>query len=377
MILKLKVLFILPSLNAGGTENYVLRFVRRYKGNLDCTVLSVSRQRGDLEAAYLKEGVRIRYQSIGYLNPLKWFRFYKYLKRERFYAVCAMNGAFGGVPSWIAYLANVSPRIVFYRRSSIAFSSGILRLLYFRLINGLVYRFSTHVLSNSKHAFDVFFSKKQRPDSRFKVIPNGVDTDLVEVSGSKDFFRKKFGIPGMAFVIGHVGRFDKAKNHSTILSVAKRIIAKYNHVYFVFCGKDTNSAMFVEEIKNRGLDSRCITLGLQEHIGEVLRTFDLFYFPSVTEGQPNSLIEAMIAEVPVLTSNIKPIVEIYPPQFAYQLIDPLDIDETEKRLSSLIESDEVRLQYIHRDWVKEKFEGSGNFELFYREIVAEDQSLTK
>src|SRR5690606_33929956 len=74
---------------------------------------------------------------------------------------------------------------------------------------------------------------------------------------------------------------------------------------------------------------------LQENrpdIPKVLNTLDCYYFPSITEGQPNALIEAMISGLPIVASDIDPIKECVPPFFIDELVPPLSVDHAVQKI---------------------------------------------
>ncbi|MCD7710661.1 MAG: glycosyltransferase, partial [Porphyromonadaceae bacterium] len=96
--------------------------------------------------------------------------------------------------------------------------------------------------------------------------------------------------------------------------------------------------------------------------------FDLFYFPSLTEGQPNSLIEAEVVGLPILASNINPIKEAVPESMFPKLIPPKDISQAVSAIEKLYRDPELRKEYVCDKWSKKKFDGKLRFEEFLREI---------
>src|SRR5690606_15090444 len=74
-------------------------------------------------------------------------------------------------------------------------------------------------------------------------------------------------------------------------------------------------------------DKSIFLLENRKDIPKVLNAFDLYYFPSITEGQPNALIEAWIKGIPFLASNIKPIKDIVPEELYSYLSNPLDAEK--------------------------------------------------
>jgi glycosyltransferase involved in cell wall biosynthesis len=238
------------------------------------------------------------------------------------------NGNFGGISMWVAFLACINKRIVWYRRSTNAFKSTMLRNLYNDLSNYLVNKFSTHILSNSFAAIDFFFGKnKLGVDNRFNIIPNGINVNEYLFLGSKLEARIKLGIPTNKFVIGHVGRFDPSKNHETLFKVIQVLKSQKKDFVFLFCGKDTDNEKFRSKLVEYEITDAVISIGLSNQLNLVYKAMDLFIFPSVTEGQPNALLEALSSGIPFFASDISPIKELIP-EFSYKyLFSPKEVDQ--------------------------------------------------
>jgi glycosyltransferase involved in cell wall biosynthesis len=364
-----KVLFILPTLHSGGTENYALRFCKYYQYEIDFYVISLYPHKGDLHTKFEELGVKLKYLSIGYLNPLKSVTYYQFLKRNNFDSVCAFNGTFAGIPIFISKFAGIEKRIVFYRRSSPAFNPNFFNKIYFYFAGILVRKFATSILSNSKAAFSNLFPNNVNLSNRFKVILNGVDPQLIHSSKTKDECRLRFKIPKDSFVVGHVGRYDPAKNHKFIFSCAQKLLSREKKYLFVFCGKDTDSEEFKSEITKFGLIENCLCLGLREDLEDVYKVFDIFFFPSVTEGQPNALIEAMLAGLPILASDIEPIKETVPVDFIPKLFPITDEDFVCKMVMKLKNNPELRSGFTLRDFAVLRFNPESRFVEFKHELV--------
>lgn len=366
---KKKILFVLPTLHAGGAENYVLRFIK-YIGSdeYEWHVLSLNLTKGDLHQRFLDLDCTIYYRSIGYYNPIKAFHFFKFLKRESFYTICTFNGNFGGVPLCISKLAKVKNRIAWHRRSTDAFQKSILKKMYNKFVNQLIRTNATSVLSNSAYAFKVFYSNYYLTDDRFKIIPNGIDPSDFDSVLSKTDCRLHLRLPLNTFLIGHVGRYDPAKNHETIFKTVQQLKSNGLLFAFVFCGKNTDSADFIKRVRYYNLEDVVFCLGLQEDLSLVYKSLDLFYFPSLTEGQPNALLEAILSGVPIIASNIEPIQEIIPEKFRNRLIAPMDVLKSAAHIECFYNS-EYRYDVDElREWTKNYFDHELNFQKFKQEL---------
>jgi glycosyltransferase involved in cell wall biosynthesis len=170
-------------------------------------------------------------------------------------------------------------------------------------------------------------------------------------------------IPADAFVIGHVGRYHPSKNHDTIFKVFLQLSKTYSNMYFIMCGKDVPGAF--EAIKNKEGVANLILLENTKEPIKVYNTLNCFYFPSLTEGQPNALIEAMVLGIPFVASNISPILETVPESYHEQLVSPMDSMGTcEKIIEIYLKKPEFNIAEIARD----KFNSKILFEHFYQNL---------
>lgn len=319
-----KAVFFVTGLDSGGLENYLLRFLQ-YKST-SFSVIHVfckGGKGGQLESDYCEiPNVTIVKRKIGYINPVDLSFLKRYLKENQFDAVCDFTGNFAGLVLWAAKRAKIVRRLVFYRGADDHFNKNFLKVLYNDFVNKLTLHCSTHLLSNSEAAFKYFFPAIWENNEKFSVIYNGIDASRFLVNNGD--LREILEIPQKAFVIGHIGRFNKAKNHKTILEVAKRLVAQYDDIYFILCGNGVKDNLNPYLVENK-ITSRIIVFENRKDIPLFLNTMDCFFFPSITEGQPNALIEAMISGLPFVASNIGPIRETVGERYFSFLADPNDV----------------------------------------------------
>lgn len=359
-----KVLFIVITLDVGGIENYLLRFLEFSKErNFEPVVLCKRGIGGELENQYLALGVRIIKLKM-YHFPIKSFvKFYQFLKKERFSSVCDFTGDFAGITLTASKYLGVEKRLAFYRVSAHRFNQDYIRLIYNKLLNKLTFNYSTKILSNSYSAFDFFYNNNQRKTNKFKVIRNGMPLTKFNNEINVNLIKNSFGIPEDAFVIGHVGRYHPAKNHKTIIQVAENIFKKHSNVYFLLCGKDVKEGIGVHK-----LHERMIVSGVRFDIPDVLQAMDAFYFPSLLEGQPNALIEAMITGLPFVASNISTIKESVPENYFKYLTQANEIEKAANILISFMKKDANYLFKEAQEIAISSFNSIDRFEEFYNEI---------
>ncbi len=109
------------------------------------------------------------------------------------------------------------------------------------------------------------------------------------------------------FVIGHVGALvDSHKGQNTILEAAKRLQKEIPNLLIVFLGEGPDR----ETLKRRAQGLPVEFLGFHDNVADYLSNFDIFAFPSNSEGLGSSLLDAMNLGIPVVASNVGGIPDI-------------------------------------------------------------------
>lgn len=138
------------------------------------------------------------------------------------------------------------------------------------------------------------------------VIRNGIDFKRFrDTTVTKEAMRLSLNIPEDAFVVGHVGRFAKQKNHPFLVEVFREVASKNPNAYLLMIGSG-DSAEVEEKLIEYGLQNRYQILRNRADVHEILRAMDVFVFPSLFEGLAIVLIEAQVAGLRCVISDNVP-----------------------------------------------------------------------
>lgn len=138
---------------------------------------------------------------------------------------------------------------------------------------------------------------------RLFLIENGINTNRFNSDASgKDFRSLFFATPG--FVIGTVGRLTSEKGHAYMLKAAKRVLNEHKDCFFMIVGDGALKKNLEDETAALGIADRTVFTGRRSDIPEMLSVMDIFVLPSLTEGQPMALLEAMAAGKAIVATSV-------------------------------------------------------------------------
>lgn len=142
-------------------------------------------------------------------------------------------------------------------------------------------------------------------DNEISTIYNGVDIDPYRLtSGARHAVRQELGINDYQPVIGTVGNLYPVKGHSYLLEAAARVTETFPDAMFVIAGRGELLKQLHKTAGELALKTNVRFLGFREDIPALLQAMDIFVLPSLSEGLPISMLEAMAAGKPVVATDV-------------------------------------------------------------------------
>lgn len=148
------------------------------------------------------------------------------------------------------------------------------------------------------------FGKRAYENGDVAILHNGVDLNVFRYDaevGKK--VRDEFGINQEAKVIGHIGRFMKQKNHEFLIDVFAQIHKLDKDACLLLVGSGEMEQQIRDKVEKNGLRDCVIFAGVRLDIPQILSAMDVFLFPSLYEGMPNTVIEAQATGLPCIISD--------------------------------------------------------------------------
>lgn len=143
------------------------------------------------------------------------------------------------------------------------------------------------------------------------VVPTGVDLERFG-TGDGEGFRASMGIPGDAFVVGHVGRLAPEKNLEFLAEALALFLVDHPRAHVLVAGEGPSESVIRAIFAREGQNARLHCAGVLDHdrLADAYHAMDVFAFASKSETQGMVLTEAMAASVPVVALDASGVREV-------------------------------------------------------------------
>ena len=147
------------------------------------------------------------------------------------------------------------------------------------------------------------------PSANVHVIPNGLDIDYIKKQKyDRDQLCKELEISSDTFILGHVGRFHKVKNHDKLIDIFASLHEKKPNSVLVLVGDGTaKERAHLKEVVAKNRLNDCVKfLGVRSDATAIMSCFDAFALPSFQESFSLVLVEAQAHHVRCVASDTVP-----------------------------------------------------------------------
>ncbi|MFV0465963.1 MAG: glycosyltransferase family 4 protein [Lachnospiraceae bacterium] len=155
--------------------------------------------------------------------------------------------------------------------------------------------------------------------------------------------RREFRIKDDEFLLLSVGQLSKRKNQIVIIEAMAKIPDK--KIKYLIVGIGEKEKEFISLIRKLGLQDRVILAGYRGDIPQILKAADCFVFPSLQEGLPAALMEAMASGVPVICSKIRGNTDLISDHIDGEVVRKNDIEAYVSRIMNMKNNNEIAGKY--------------------------------
>ena len=205
------------------------------------------------------------------------------------------------------------------------------------------------IIVNNRHDLEQAKNFKIRPKEKVVLTHNGIDVYKMEFLPREEArfklfekaSRKDDGIFQTEILIGAISNFYPPKGLKYLMETAEHFKNRDDIVFFI-AGDGPEREKLENLIKERGLQKKVFLLGQVPDVYKLLTAFDIFVLPSVKEGFPWALIEAMAAKLPVIATRVGAMPEIIEDMKNGLIVEPAHPEQIAAKIQKLLNSDHLR-----------------------------------
>jgi glycosyltransferase involved in cell wall biosynthesis len=185
------------------------------------------------------------------------------------------------------------------------------------------------------------------PKERTTVIHNGIDTNLFVDPLDGEILKQEFGLEGK-LVIGSAVRLIEQKGLQYLIASASAVKERCPNVRFLVIGDGRLRDSLIAQTRELGVDDIFLFPGYRSDIARILPIFDIYVLPSLWEGLPLGVIEAMLAARPIVVTAVGGVREVMTNGENALLVPPADSDALAEALCCLVDSPDLRINLGER-----------------------------
>ena len=321
---------IISDLNGfGGTEATLLKYLLRSKipaKNQMVIVLKEIGEENTIGAQMVQAGFNViaLHQRSGFITISGVLQLFALLRKFQPNIISAWLYHPCLLASLMAPFFQITPKVIWNIRSLpfAFFLKNPGRFVIQRILIILSYISNPIYVTNSTASANAHLAIGFRGNlNSWRVILNGVDIDQFSPNvDMRNNVRNELGITETTLILGCVGRFVSEKGYNVLfeaLNILKERISneQFSQIHLIAIGNgvDSNNLNFVKLSNKSEMNINTLHfLGKRSDISDLIKSFDIFILPSISESFPNSLVESMATGIACIATNVGQCSEVLP-----------------------------------------------------------------
>lgn len=351
---KKRVLFVITQSEFGGAQRFLdtlIHHINRDKFELEVALGNIG-TKDFLEERLAKTGIAIHRLSnltrnpallkdLGAIFELK--KLYKKIKPDVIFLLSSKAGFVGS-------LAAKNCRVV-YRIGGWTFNDPWpkWKKRIWVILEKVSARWKDVIIVNNEHDLQQAYELGISPRDKIVLIHNGLDIYkmgfLPKEEARLKLFEKISHRSGRIFqtevIIGTIANLYPTKGLKYLIETAEHFKNK-EEVIFLIIGDGPEKIELENSIKQKGLQKKVFVLGQMPDAHKLVSAFDIFVLPSVKEGFPWAVIEAMAAKLPVVATRVGALPEIIEDGKNGMLTEPAQPEQMVSKIQELLGNDNLK-----------------------------------
>ena len=180
------------------------------------------------------------------------------------------------------------------------------------------------------------------PPEKIEVVANGIDLKDLQVRKNREEVRRELRIESGTVVLLEVARMTHQKGHCFFLEAVARIVHTLPNIRCILAGDGPTRPLLERQAKELGIEQYVDFLGFRSDVADLLSAADLYVLPSISEGMPMGVLEAMALGCPVVASAVDGVPEVIQDRINGRLVPAADVTALARVLEELAVDPDMR-----------------------------------
>ncbi len=351
---KINLLYVITKLELGGAQKHILSLIQGLAQEKFNLFLFTAKEGLLLEQALNITHLKLRRskfleRQIHPLNDLlALIELYGFIKNKHIKIVHTHSSKAGILGRLAAHLAGV--KVVVHTVHGWSFHNNQSGFTYrfYVFLERFCASFSSKLIVVSKIDKDKGLSNSIGGHDKYTLIKYGINHAQYGESNSRDQARKILGLAESELAIGMIACFKPQKAPLDFIKLAQGLTGVLPKAKFILIGDGPLRGKITRLIKRLNIREKFVLTGWRRDIPRILPALDIFVLTSLWEGLPITVLEAMLAGVPVVVTDTGGIGEVISDSINGYLVRPSDTRALHEKVLRLAQDADLRKNFIQR-----------------------------
>lgn len=338
----MKVLHILPMNKLSGAEKLALEICKNMKKYEPIVVCGGEELRKFFVSNNI-ESYYIEFDKIGFKNSIKELK--NIIKNNEIDIVHAHDNN-ASLKSYVAKkLYRLDIKVISHIHNCYPWLVGRNKN---KIIDSILRRGYDYNIACGKLVYDFYTENTNYVNEKnTSILSNAIDVQAIVNSRMSDLesIYSEFNIPKDKTILGFIGRLSEQKGIIPFVEEVAKNKEKFSDCKILLVGSGEQEEQINEIIKANNMEELFILTGYQDDVYKFYTVIDVFFLPSLYEGLPMVILEAMAFNKPIVSMNIGSIDEVVKDSYNGYVVDKGNYDEFIDKLSELKNSKDLQVKY--------------------------------
>lgn len=351
----MKCLHVLPMNKLSGAEKLALILCKNMKKYKPIVVCGGE----NLKSIFENEGIESYSIDFANNNIIKSVKQLKNIAKELNIKIIHAHDNNASVISYIAKkLYNLDIKVISHIHNCYPWLEGNTKT---KKIDTFFRKRYDHNIACGKLVYD-YYTKNTNyiNEQNTTILSNAIDIDEIKTYANENVqdLYSEFNIPKDKTILGFIGRLAEQKGIIPFIKVLSNYKDRFADCIFLLVGDGPQEIEAKELIKELGLENLFIFTGHQDNVYRFYPIIDIFFLPSLYEGLPMVILEAMSFGKPVVSMDVGSINEVVKDNVTGKLVEPMRYSKFINELLHLYKNESILYQYGQKafDYVDKNYD---------------------